>query len=624
LAEKRAAALTLDPDLLAELLGTGGGPALRDLLDPAAIERTEAELQHLTEGRRARDADDLTDLLRVLGPLTEDELAARSTTPEEVPDHLADLLAAGRIMPAHPVGELRTVAAIEDAGRLRDGLGVALPVGVPTVFTEPVDDPLGELLTRFARTHGPFTEAEPAARFGLGAGVVRDRLTRLVGEHRLVTGEFRPGGSGAEYCDPDVLRIIRRRSVAALRAEIEPVPQVDYARFLTTWQGLGRGRGVDGVLQAVEQLAGAVLPASAWESVVLPARVPDYQPAMLDELCSAGEVGWRGHGALAGNDGWISLYPAALAGHRHTEPPPSETDNPTRAALLTLLADGGGYFFTALSAAGPDAAEALWQLVWDGLVTNDTLAPVRQRLAGGSTTHRARVPAARGRVRHRPRIAINLPTPGPPGRWSLLPVATTDDTERALWAADLLLDRYGVVTRGSVTAEDLPGGFARMYQVLSAAEAAGKVRRGYFVEGLGAAQFADAGAIDRLRTVGTQPVLVLAATDPANPYGAALPWPPVEGHKPARKAGSLVVLADGALIGYLERGGRTALTWPAESADITAAATALVDLVHSGRLAGLTIERIDGTDIHTADHPWVAALLTAGFRQLPRGIRLRR
>ncbi|MGJ3508767.1 ATP-dependent helicase [Enemella sp. A6] len=624
LAEKRAAALTVDPDLLGELLGTGAGPSLRDLLDPEAIERTEAELQHLTETRKARDADDLTDLLRVLGPLTAEQLAERCREPDAVPRWLTELVDAARVFPAHQVGGQRTYAAIEDAGRLRDGLGVALPLGVPAVFTEPVDDPLGELIARFARTHGPFTATELAGTLGLGVAVVSDHLARLVSEGRLLTGEFRPGASGTEFCDPQVLRTIRRRTVAALRAEIEPVPQADYARFLTGWQGLGRGRGVDGVLQAVEQLAGAVLPASAVESVVLPARVPDYRPAMLDELCAAGEVGWRGHGALAGNDGWISLYPAALAGFSHTAPHPSGADNPTRAALLELLADGGGYFFSTLSTAGPGAAEELWQLVWDGLVTNDTLAPLRQRLAGGRTTHKARVPAARGRSRHRARIAGNLPTPGPPGRWSLTPTMELDATQEALLTADILLDRYGVLTRGSVVAEDIPGGFARVYQVLSAAEAAGKVRRGYFVEGLGAAQFADTGAIDRLRTGTDQPVLIVAATDPANPYGAALGWPETPAHRPARKAGALVLLADGALIGYLERGGRTMLTWPATDDQITEAAAQLVALVRSGRMSGLSIDRIDGADIHTAEHPWVAAMLAAGFHHLPRGIRIRR
>ncbi len=662
LAERRAAALSLDPDLLAELLGTSAGLSLRELLDPAAIDRTEAELQHLAQGRRARDADEVTDLLRVLGPLTSAEIAARSVAstssasqtpggpaaspspasqiPEPVEGWLTALRASGRIFEAR-IGARQVWAGIEDAGRLRDALGVPLPQGVPDAFAAPTIDPLGDLLVRYARTHVPFTADEVASWLGLGRVVVLDGLRRLVGDGRLVEGEFRPSAATREFCDPGVLRTIRRRSVAALRAEVEPVPQADYGRFLPAWQGAGgRLRGAEGVLRAVEQLAGAVLPASAVESLILPARVRDYSPALLDELCAAGEVVWRGHGALAGNDAWVSLYPAELTG---LAPAPGEAEGELQGALLAALQHGGAYFFAALAAAVPPTAEAtlsdaLWELVWKGLVTNDTVAPLRARLGAGSTTHRTRTPTPRGRYgRVRASAPRRASPPDAVGRWSLVEYGSMTQTERQFTRSEVLLDRYGVLTRGSVQAEEIEAGFAGVYRLLSAAEEAGRVRRGYFVEGLGAAQFATVGAIDRLRGAGPRegrpsertpdaPV-VLAAGDPANPYGASLAWPATsvdQAHRPARKAGALVVLAAGEPVVYLERGGRTALTWASDPDVLGAAARELAALVHTGRLASLTVEKVDGEAALGSSSALVAALLAAGFSMTPKGIRLRR
>ena len=634
LAERRAAALSLDPDLLAELLGTAEGLSLRDLLDPDALARTFAELQHLADGRRARDPDELTDLLRVLGPLSEVDLAARSAEAASVAGWLAELEASRRVF---KVGN--RWAAVEDAGRLRDALGVALPPGLPQAFTDPVADPLGDLLVRYARTHTPFSTDDVAAWLGIGRAIALAGLRKLQADGRLVEGEFTPGASGREFCDPGVLRIIRRRSVAALRAEVEPVPAEDYARFLPAWQGVGGGyRGADGVLRVVEQLAGVALPASAVETLILPARVRDYAPAMLDELCASGEVGWRGQGGLAASDGWVTLWPTDLGplGSVLAEP-----EGDLEVALVSALAGGGASFFTALADAVGDpgglaAADALWSLVWKGLVTNDTLAPVRARLGGGSTTHRARAAAPRTRY-GRPRLRMPR-TAAPPsvgGRWSLVERGLSADGTRALGeklvlTAELLLDRYGVVTRGAVQAEGIEGGFSGVYKVFSAAEDAGRLRRGYFVEGLGAAQFATTGAIDRLRgasrpsTSSGTGALVLAASDPANPFGAALPWPASGDHKPGRKAGALVVLDDGQLVVWLERGGRTALTWTPDPDALARAAEALAGLVRGGRLASLTVEKVDGVAALGADHPFVHALLAAGFHQTPKGVRLRR
>lgn len=686
LAERRAAALSLDPDLLAELLGTSEGLSLRDLLDPDALTRTESELQQLAEGRRARNPDELHDLLRVLGPLSDAELAARSASPADVPAWLSGLAEARRVIPLRGGGSFGANvptdgrapvagdatgaggtdagnwwAAAEDAGRLRDALGVALPPGLPQAFTDPVADPLTDLLVRYARTHAPFTTDDVAARFGLGRFVVESGYQRLAQEGRIVAGDFVPPGwhrpdgtparaEGREWVDPGVLRIIRRRSVAALRAEVEPVPAEDFARFLPAWQGVGGAyRGIDGVLRVVEQLAGVPLPASAVETLILPVRVRDYAPAMLDELCASGEVVWRGQGSLAASDGWVTLWPADLAALGE---PVAEAEGEHELALLAALREGGASFFGPLAAALGDAAgtataEALWSLAWKGLVTNDTLAPLRARLGGGTLTHRRRPAAPRARY-GRPRLP-RAPQPDAPravgGRWSLFPEAADAALEeRLVFTSELLLDRYGVVTRGSVQSEGVEGGFAGVYKVYSAAEDAGRLRRGYFVEGLGAAQFATTGAIDRLRATGrgdasragaanrADDTVVLAASDPANPYGAALPWPESGDHKPGRKAGALVVVDAGRLVAYLERGGRTALTWlqaaesdPSEAAGTAGrAARALAELVRSGRVAALTVERVNGEQALGSSDPFTAALLEAGFHQTPKGVRLRR
>jgi len=689
LAERRAAALALDPTLLAELLGRGEGAALRDLLDPAALARTEEELQRLAPTRRVRGLEGVADLLRLLGPLTAAEVAARAVDPaaptraavgggteadeDAEPPAIGEEVAAGwltalqqarRVMRVRVAGEPRW-AAVEDAGRLQDALGTPLPVGVAEAFTEPVPDPLGDLLARYARTHGPFTAADVAGRFGLGTAVVVEALRRLTGAGRLVEGELRPlesgGGQGTDWCDAEVLRTVRRRSLAALRAEVEPVPARDLAAFLPGWQGVGSPvRGAEGVLRAVEQLAGAMVPASALETLVLPARVPGYSPALLDELTAAGEVVWSAHGSLPGDDGWVSLHPTDLAPLTLADPDAERPDGPVHGQVLEALAGGGAYFFRPLSDAvgsTDDAALAavLWDLTWAGLLTNDTLAPLRARLSGGRTAHRTRATAPRvrhgsgrypslragmsGAAARRPGMPSRSGPPTTAGRWSLLPAREPDPTLRNHATAEVLLERHGVLTRGAVMAEQVKGGFGAAYRVLAAFEDAGRVRRGYFVEGLGASQFATTGAVDRLRA-GARPLgespdgapgrtVVLAAADPANPYGAALGWPerPADGgatgHRPGRKAGALVVLVDGELVLYVERGGRSLLSWTQAGATLQSAADALALAVREGALGRLTVERADGETVLSADHPLAAALAAAGFHATPRGLRIR-
>ncbi|MCG7525181.1 DEAD/DEAH box helicase, partial [Streptomyces sp. OfavH-34-F] len=545
LAERRAAALSLDSRLLAELLGRA---ELRELLDADVLTELERELQWLADDRRVKDSEGVADLLRVLGPLTDAELAERGGRTEWA----RELESARRAIRVRIAGEAHW-AAIEDAGRLRDALGTALPVGVPEAFTEPVKDPLGDLLARHARTHGPFTSTAAAARFGLGTAVTDGALQRLAASGRIVQGEFHPAGIGQEWCDATVLRRLRRRSLAALRHELEPVPPAALAGFLPQWQHLGGSglRGLDGLARAIEQLQGAPVPASALERLVLPGRVTGYTPALLDELTTTGEVVWAGAGALPGKDGWLSLYLADSAPLLLPPPRPLEL-SALHESVLTALGGGYGLFFRQIAdqvratthpdCTDPQLADAVWDLAWSGRLTNDTLAPLRSLLGSGrtagSTAHRARRNVPRGRYGTLTAAARPASRTGPPtvsGRWSLLPPLEPEPTHRAHALARTLLDRHGVVTRGAVQAEGVEGGFSAAYRVLSAFEDNGQARRGYVVEGLGAAQFAMDGAVDRLRAVSTardrtEPgadprALVLAAADPANAYGAALPWP---------------------------------------------------------------------------------------------------
>ncbi|QLL08517.1 ATP-dependent helicase [Mycobacterium vicinigordonae] len=647
LAERRAAALSLDSTLLAQLLGR---IELRELLDPDVIAGTGRQLQHLSADRAARDAEGVADLLRLLGPLTEGEVAARSTT-ADVGGWLEGLRATRRALTVSFAGRSWWVA-VEDIGRLRDGVGAAVPVGLPTTFTAAVTDPLGELLGRYARTHTPFDTAQAAGRFGLGLRVTADVLGRLASDGRLVRGEFlaSSGGPGAEqWCDADVLRILRRRSLAALRAQVEPVSTAAYGRFLPAWHHVGgagsagmRPAGPDGLASVVEQLAGVRIPASALEPLVLAPRLRDYAPATLDELLASGEVTWSGAGSISGTDGWIALHMADSAALTLAAPTDIELTEVHRAVLDTL-AGGGAYFFRQLTQAGYAEAElkaALWELIWAGRVTGDTFAPVRALLGSGSRkrsapAHRAQRPPRLSRysVAH---AQARSSDPTVAGRWSALSRPEPDSTLRAHFQAELLLNRHGVLTKGAVAAEGVAGGFATLYKVLSGFEDAGRCQRGYFIESLGGAQFAVASTVDRLRGYldGVDPqrpeyrAVVLAATDPANPYGAALPWPAAagEGARPGRKAGALVVLVDGELCWFLERGGRSLLTFYADAGAEQAAAVALADLVAARRVASLLVERVDGVSVLAPDGSGTAAadaLAEAGFARTPRGLRLR-
>ena len=664
LAERRAQALAVDQAQLRELIGEA---ELRDLLDAGAIESTEAELQHLEERFRARSVDAVHDLLLRIGDLTLEELRARTTTGAIADTAARELVESRRVVELPIAGEPRLVA-VEEAARYRDALGVPLPRGLPESLLERVDDPIGSLLRRYARTHGPFPASDPAARFGLASGVVELALTRLVAVGRIVEGAFRPGGRVREWCDVDVLRVIRRRSLARLRQEVEPVDAPALGRFLATWHGITRPRvGLDGLLDTIEQLQGVPLVASLLEIDILPSRINDYTPAHLDTLMAAGEVVWVGVEPLGERDGRIALY---LTDHLARLLPPATEHAAVKgreADVLTQLQELGASFFAPLHAAlgggfPQETVDALWSLVWKGLVTNDTLHALRAYLR---PPERSRRP---GRVT--PFRSRRLVPPSAEGRWNALADRTA---QRALtaWAtafSQQLLTRHGIVTREVTTIEQVPGGFSAVYTVLRRLEETGRVRRGYFVAGLGAAQFAQPGAVDLLRASREDPetpiTVTLAATDPANPYGSLLPWPDWQharkrGQSPfqsfqsagpqvlrtasgtedsestevgtlraARSAGARVVLVNGHLVAWIARGDRLMLvSLPPDEPDRSSAARALAsELVALAVRApegsrGWLIEQINGAPAGSSE---VAPfLIEAGFAPTAMGLQLR-
>ncbi len=626
-AERRAAALSLDRDLLRELLGQ---EELRDLIDAGALEQVEADLQHTSERTRAATRDALADILRRVGDLSDLEAEARVLPGCDAAAMLAELERERRAIGVRIGGEERWIAA-DDAGLYRDAFGVVPPGGLPAAFLEAPEDPLRVVCSRYSRTHGPFTTAEVRARYGADPTAALQELERA---GALIRGELRPGGTEREWCDPDVLRRIRRASLAVLREEIEATDPRALAAFLPSWQGVDRhpasGAGVDRLREVLVPLQGLALPADVWERDVLPRRCGAYSPAWLDQLCAGGEVVWVGAGALGRNSGRIALYfredAAAIGPPAQRGEPPA---GPLHDALRELLA-GGSRFFSDLIVALSDAtaeeiADSLWDLVWAGEVTNDVFAPLRApRL---TLARRALREAAGRRAGTRFGARRGGAQPQVQGRWGLVAFGDADPRERRRTVAELLLERYGIVTREQVLAEGVPGGFAALYDSLNDLETLGVCRRGYFIEGLGGAQFALPGAVERLRSYAQSAQeaapLVLAATDPAQPYGAALKWPARDDDlkRPARAAGAHVVLAGADPVLYVERGGR-GLQVLVERDDerIRPALEALSAFVTGDRRRRLSLERVDGEPVVGSDLE--QALIDVGFRAGPRKLTL--
>ena len=654
LAERRAQALAIDQDQLRELLGDAD---LRELLDSAAIEETEEQLQFLAENYKVRSLDGVHDLLLRLGDLTRDELAARCESPQVAA--LADrLIRARRVLDIAIAGEKRLIA-VEDAARFRDALGIALPTGIPAALLAAAPDALVEITRRYARTHGPFTTADIAHRYALSNAAVETVLERLGGTGRVVEGGFRSGGLAREWIDADVLRTIRRKSLAKLRREVEPVEQRTLARLITRWQGvLQPRRGLDALLDAIENLQGAPLPASLLESEILPARIAGYRPSDLDTLVAAGEVVWAGLDPLGEHDGRTGLYladrlpllwpPDRIFGAPLKSAAPETPLTDREQHILDFLRRNGASFFQPLhdgigGGFPGETIDALWSLVWRGLISNDTLHALRAWCEKPAGARPAR------RVHNQPAFRSRRTTPpSAQGRWSLNEVAF--DVERAMsarltaWShavAQQLLTRYGIVLRETAHAENLPGGFSAIYDVLKALEESGRVRRGYFAADLGGTQFAMPAAVDLLRSLRSEAqqekheVVILAATDPANPYGALLRWPapPEEGSSLTRSTGARVVLIDGMLTAYQRRGNPAMQLLlpnddPTRSQFARALAGFLVAQVQRERgeagheRSGLVISTINGVPVGA--HPFSRFLLDAGFHAAPRGFIVRR
>ena len=650
LAERRAQALSIDQSQLQEILGDTD---LRELLDEAALAEVEDRLQSLDSEYQARHADGVSDLLLKLGDLSESELVARSTS-AEVAAMISELLAARRAVRVRIASETRFIA-VEYASRYRDGLGTPLPPGLPDIFLASSEEPLHEIIRRYARTHGPFTTQELANRYALQPAAVSAVLHALHARGKLLEGEFRPRGQHQEWCDPEILQQIRRKSLARLRREVEPVEQQTFARFAARWQGTTvRRRGLDALLDAVEILQGAALLASELERQILPSRIADYRAGDLDTVMAAGEVVWVGLEQIGTRDGRIALYltesvplllpPAEL---RPDGPPLSEKAQ----RILGFLLERGASFFANIQAAlGPgfpgETRDALWELVWSGRITNDTLHPLRDLL--------------RPQDARRDRAAIAEGPPGSPeflrrlrsrksgggpaqGRWS--PVAThlVTPISTTQWSANMaqqLLTRYGIVMRETAVAESIPRGYSAVYPALKTMEDSGWIRRGMFVAGMGAAQFAATSAVDMLRSLRTEPstpeAVFLAASDPANPYGAVLPWPRGAGldssnthHSISRTSGAGVVLVNGALSAYLRRRNPALRIFlpenePERTQHARAVANKLAELAvrWQGRRSGLLIGEINGAP---AREHFISGLLTEfGFIDTALGFQMRR
>ncbi|HTI38870.1 MAG TPA: DEAD/DEAH box helicase [Vicinamibacterales bacterium] len=626
LAERRAQALSIDQAQLRDLLGD---VELRELLDADALADTERQAQQLDERYRARSADGIHDLLLHLGDLTQSEIEARSTI--DAGAALEQMERDRRTIRITIAGDARYIP-IEYAARYRDALGVPLPVGLPESLLGPAEDAAVDLARRYARTRGPFTTAEFAGRYALGRSTAEALLKTLTAAGRLLEGEFRPGGAGREWCDPEILRTVRRRSLAKLRKEVEPVEGPVLARLSTSWGGLVRRRsGLDALLDAVENLQGAPLAASIFESEILSARISGYASSDLDALAAAGEVVWRGVEPIGDRDGRIALY---LTDHlpRLWRPGAPAELSPRERAIVSHLEKSGASFFAALhEAAGGgypgETVDAIWDLVWKGVLTNDTLHALRAF---------TRPPERRSRkqVRGRPFRTRRVAPPAAEGRWSLLSERvprSASDTEWSTAMAQQLLSRYGIVTREIAGAEGIAGGFGAVYDVLKAMEDAGRVRRGYFVSGVAATQFALPPALELLRSLRDVPdqaeVIVMAATDPANPYGITLQWPDASGREsagrgPTRTVGATVVLVNGILAAYVPRSGREITVFlpedePARSVTARALAAAIAELA---RDRGLLIGEINGVD--PASHPLARFLVDAGFHPSAMGLQM--
>ena len=651
LAERRAQALSIDQSQLQELLGDTD---FRELLDSAALDEVEARLQFLEADYHAKHADGVHDLLLKLGDLSDTEIMARSEN-AVIAATITGLTNSRRAVRVRIAGEGRYIP-VEYAARYRDALGTPLPPGLAEVFVAQTENPLRELLRRYARTHGPFTTADICRRYELPSTSVEAALHVLHGSGKLLEGEFRPGGTHREWCDPDVMQQIRRKSLARLRREIEPVEQRIFARLTARWQGVSvRRRGLDSLLDTVENLQGSALLASELEREILPSRIANYQPGDLDTVMAAGEVVWVGVEQVGNRDGRLALYlseslplllpPLELRGETV---PPSER----AAKIVEFLAANGASFFARIHAGAGggfpgETRDALWELVWAGQITNDTFHPLRDflhRREGKSERRGNFAGTPPGSADFLRRLRSRTSGAGTSqGRWSLLGERIIEPATVTQWSANIaqqLLVRYGIVLRETAIAEKIAGGYSTIYPALKTMEEGGWMRRGMFVAGLGAAQFAMPAAVDMLRSLRVEPqtpeVLFLAASDPANLYGTLLPWPRVseqevltQEHSLSRSSGAAVILINGSLAAFLRRRNAEIQVFLPESepertqfARELAKKLAEVAIRRQGRKSGLLVGSINGAPAR--EHFMARFLEESAFVNTSLGYQMRR
>ena len=651
LAERRAQALSIDQAQLQDLLGDAD---YREILDGSVLHEVEMQLQLLGAEYVARHADGIHDLLLRLGDLSAEELRLRCQN-AEVFAQLESLLQSRRVLLLRIAGEPRYVA-VEYASQYRDALGAVLPEDLAGTWQQPTPEPLLELLSRYSRTHGPFTLDDLWRRYQLPSAVTEDALAELLRKGRLLEGGFRPGGVHREWVHPEVLQQLRRRTLARLRHEVEPLEARVLGAFLPRWQGVGsKRRGLDALLDAIETLQGVALPVSEWEREILPARIKDYDPADLDTLLAAGEVVWVGRGQLGEHDGRVALYlaeelacvvasfrtPTLVATRR---PGAADCGVPGQPGRI-VLCRGASSYWRRLSG---ETSNALWQLAWQGVVTNDTFHSLR-----GFLHHQREGRARRGSDFARPGSAEFLKQfrarsgggAVAQGRWSLVRSRYQNEPTITEWSASVaqqLLLRYGLVTRESAAAEELPGGFSAFYPALRQMEDRGWIRRGMFISGLGGSQFAMNAAVESLRALRSparKTAVTLAAVDPANPYGNLLPWPKLSeaenseaeksaSHGMARTSGASVLLVAGELVAYLRRGNPALKLWLPESqperdeyARAAARELAHLALLRQSSRSGLLISEINARA--AGEHFFGQFLKEAGFVLTALGYQMR-
>lgn len=623
-AERRHALLSVDADLLGELLGSDKAA---EVLDQAVVDAVQAELQGTAAGYRARGVEGVCELLRRVGPLSTSNVACRTDGPldameddeaaacadDEQARALLDELEAGHRAFRTQIAGAPVWAVAEDAARLRAVLGAPCPDWARIEGDAgSAETLLDGVIARILRTNALCTAESIAQELGLGTALVEESLRRLAGQGRAVQMAYPADAPIPSWTDPVVMRRLRARSLAAARQAIAPVDQATYLRYLFDLQGIGDAEGVDGIdrlAEIIAQFEGVFLPAQLWEASVFPTRMAGYDPVLLDDLLACGDVVWQGGTDGKGNH-VIAFYPS------------DSPFCPVRIEPCDRTDQG-----------------ALAEMVWNGCASSDSFAFVRASIAGrlveridltSAMPRRAhsrragrRYAASAGAKREARERVIERTARDAAfmGTWWKMETPEVNDTVCAMDIVDSLLDRYGVVTRDIALGAGVPGGLGSLYPVLRSREDAGELLRGAFVEGMGPSQFAAVDTIEHLRSfadAGTGPAIVLDADDPIDLLGRGLPWPAsTVNAKPARRAGALVVFWKGMPILHISAHGRDIISFSedVEALRCAACAFASTSLERARRLhtwsERIQVRTFDGKPV--LDTPFATVLEEVGF-----------